>query len=217
MSYRFVGDLGDRFWSGYLLAYLPRRSSTPGSSYDPTNEEYLSLWEDDNVRQWALKEIHNDQRNVFEPFLVDKMVAEVYQSTQKILNSIDDWLELGSDDPKYEKESTYSHISKVDDRNSQAQYSRRTNDCPDLADTLSLMQRLSEANSEVLSKYRVRESARLHKPRWSEKDEGKYRKQVDSRKRLAEQQISLLLNQCGKIQSTLKRINDLKQEVIPEK
>ncbi len=106
---------------------------------------------------------------MLEPFLVEKMVTEVYQSTQKILDSINDWLELGSDDPKHEKESAYSHISKVDDRNSQAQYSRRTNDCPDLADTLSLMQRLSEANSETLNKWRVRELARLHKPRWSER------------------------------------------------
>ncbi len=142
------------------------------------------------------------------------MVNEVYQSTQKILDSINDWLELGSDDPKHEKESTYSHISKVDDRNSQAQYSRRTNDCPDLADTLSLMQRISEANSETLNKWRARELARLHKPRWSEKDEAKYRKRVDSQKRLAEQQISRLVNQRGQIESSLKRINDLKQEVI---
>lgn len=208
--------MGDRFWSGYLLAYLPRRISTRGSLYDPTNEEYLSLWEPQNVHQWTLRDIHNDQRNVLEPFLVEKMVTEVYQSTQKILDSINDWLELGSDDPKHEKESAYSHISKVDDRNSQAQYSRRTNDCPDLADTLSLMQRLSEANSETLNKWRVRELARLHKPRWSEKDEAKYRKRVDSQKRLAEQQISRLVSQHGQIESSLKWINDLKQEVFHE-
>ena len=210
LSCRFIGDLGDRFWSGYLLAYLPRRDSV---QYETIDDGYPSLWGWRNVEQWVAKEIHNDQRNVLEPFLVDKMVAEVYQSTQKILESIDDWLELGSDDVKREKQSTYSQISKVDDRNSQAQYSRRTNDCPDLAEMLNLMLRLSEANCEVLNKWRARELARLHKPRWSEKDEARFRKRVDSQKRLAEKQISLLDNQRGKIKDSLDRINGLKQEV----
>lgn len=181
--------------------------------HDTIGDEYPSLWGKRNVRQWVAKERHNDQRNVLEPFLVEKMVAEAYQSTQKILESIDDWLELGSDEVKREKQSTYSQISKVDDRNSQAQYSRRTNDCPDLAEMLNTMLRLSEANCEVLNKWKARELARLHKPRWSEKDEAKYRKGVDSQKRSAEKQISLLDNQRGKIRSSLDRINDLKQEV----
>lgn len=214
LSCRFVGDMGDRFWSGYLLAYLPRREGTlVYTTKVEYSSEYSSLWEPYNVDQWFQRQIHNDQRNVLEPFLVEKMVAEVYQSTQKILESIDDWLELGSDDPRYEKGSNYSHISKVDDRNSQAQYSHRSNDCPDLADTLSLVHRLSEANSEVLNKWRERELARVHKPRWSEKDEGKHRERVDSQKRFAEQQIASLINQRGHIQRILDRINDLKQEV----
>ena len=209
LSCRFVGDMGDRFWSGYLLTYLPRKSRTFGPL--DTDEEY-HLWE--NIHQWIRRDIHNDQRNVLEPFLVERMVAEVYHSTQKILDSIDDWLEIESEEPNYERQSAYAHISKVDDRNFQAQYSRRSNDCPDLEDTLSLINRLSEANVEVLNKWRQREMNRPYKPRWSEKDEGKYRRRVNSQKRLAEQQISLLTTQRGQIQSSLDRINSLKQEVI---
>ena len=203
--------MGDRFWSGYLLAYLPRRPSTFFSSIDTTDEDYSDTW--DGSWQWISRDNHNEQRNVLEPFLVERMVAEVYQSTRKILDSIDDWLKLKSDESRYETESAYSHISKVDDRNSQAQYSRRSNDCPDLEDTLSLIDGLSKANLETLEKWRKREKMRAHKPRWSEKDEGKHRKRIESQKKLAEKQISLLGNQRERIRSSLDRISGLKQEV----
>ncbi len=203
--------MGDRFWSGYLLAYLPRRPSRFFVPIDTTDEDYSDTWAD--FQQWIRRDNHNDQRNVLEPFLVERMVAEVYQSTRKILDSIDDWLELKSDESRYEKESAYSHISRVDDRNSQAQYSRRSNDYPDLEDTLSLIDRLSRANLETLEEWRKREKMRAHKPRWSEKDEGKHRKRIESQKKLAEKQVSLLGNQRERIRSSLDRINSLKQEV----
>lgn len=139
--------MGDKYWSGYLLTYLPGKSETIESPFNTTNEEMPEPW--DNAYRWFQRDIHNDQRNVLEPFLVEKMVVEVYQSTKRILASIDDWLEPETD-KRHEQDSTYSHISKVNDRNSQAQYSRRSNDCPDLEDTLVLLNRLSEANVETL-------------------------------------------------------------------
>lgn len=213
MSCRFIGDMGDRYWSGYLLTYLPGKSGTIDNPFNTTNEEIPELW--DYPSAWFQRDIHNDQRNVLEPFLVEKMVVEVYQSTKRILASIDDWLEPETDQQRHEQDSTYSHISKVNDRNSQAQYSRRSNDCPDLEDTLVVLHRLSEANVDTLSKWTQRERNRLppNKPRWSEKDEQRHGKWVDDQKRLAERRIFLLKDQLGHIQSSLERIRNLKQEV----
>ena len=205
--------MGDRYWSGYLLTYLPGKSGTIDNPFNTTNEEIPELW--DYPSGWFQRDIHNDQRNVLEPFLVEKMVVEVYQSTKMILASIDDWLEPETDQQRHERDSTYSHISKVNDRNSQAQYSRRSNDCPDLEDTLVFLHRLSEANVDTLSKWTQRERNRLppNKPRWSEKDEQRHGKWVDSQKRRAERQIFLLKDQLGHIQNSLERIRNLKQEV----
>ena len=213
VSCRFIGDMGDKYWSGYLLTYLPGNPDTTDSPFNTTNEEIPEPWE--NPRRWFRSELHNDQRNALEPFLVAKMVVEVYRSTKRILASIDDWLEPPKDKQRHEQDSTYSHISTVNDRNSQAQYSRRSNDCPDLEDTLVLLNRLSQANVENLRKFTQREKNRFspNKPRWSLKDEQKHRSQVDSHKRLAERQISLLNDQLGQIQSSLDRIKNLKQEV----
>ena len=211
LSCRFVGDMGDRYWSGYLLAYLPRELELLESLYDSGNEEDGEQW--DNSYRWFRRDNHNDQRNILEPFLVEKMVAEAYQSTKRILASVNDYFEPEIDKPKYEKEPTYSHISKVDERNYQAQYSRRSNALPDLEDTLILLNRFSEANCENLRIWQKRETERFHRPRWSRKDELKYRLLVDSQKRLAVRQVSLLIDQRGQIQTTLNRIKSLKQEV----
>lgn len=211
LSCRFVGDMGDRYWSGYLLAYLPRKLELLESLDDSGNEEDREQW--DNCYRWFRRDNHNDQRNILEPFLVEKMVAEAYQSTKRILASVNDYLEPEIDKPKYEKEPTYSHISKVDERNYQAQYSRRSNALPDLEDTLILLNRFSEANCENLRIWQKRETERFHRPRWSRKDELKYRLLVDSQKRLAVRQVSLLIDQRGQIQTTLNRIKSLKQEV----
>ena len=207
--------MGDRYWSGYLLTYLPGKSDTIDNPFNTTNEEFPEPWED--PFQWFLRvrESRNDQRKVLEPFLVEKMVVEVYQSTKRILASIDDWLEPETQRQRYEQDSTYSHISKVNDRNSQAQYSRRSNDCPDLEDTLVLLKRLSKANVDTLSKWTQRERNRIypHIPRWSEKDEQNHGKRVENQNRHAERQISLLNDQLGHIQSSLERISNLKREV----
>ena len=105
MSCRFIGDMGDKYWSGYLLTYLPRRSETIESAFNTTNEEMPEPW--DHPYQWFQRDIHNDQRNVLKPFLVEKMVVEVYQSTKRILASIDDWLEPETDKKRHEQDSTY--------------------------------------------------------------------------------------------------------------
>ena len=211
VSCRFIGDMGDKYWTGYLLTYLPGSSGTLEDSWNATKDE--TPWAEPS--QWFQKDIHNEQRNILEPFLIEKMVVEVYQSTQKILASIDDWLDPETDKQKHKQNSTYSHISKVDDRNSQAQYSRRSNDCPDLEETLTLLSRLSEANTKNLSKWKTREKERFepNKPRWSVKDEKKHRSRLDSQKRLVEQKISLLSDQFRQIQNSLARIGSHKQEV----
>lgn len=113
LTCRFAGDMGDKYWSAYLLIYLPRSSRLLEDS-----EAVSGLG---RLRQWFHESTRNDQRKILEPFLVEKMIAEVYQSTNNFLTSIDDWLDPDVEASKAGKGSTSSDFFKADDRNFDAQ------------------------------------------------------------------------------------------------
>ena len=205
LGYRFVGDMWDKYWSGWLLAYVPGESRGVGHLDRPNIEE--------NVKGWFDEKLKNDQRKILEPFIVGNMVAEVYQSTDRILRFVDDWLDPDIEFSKDDEGSKESNISKADDRNFGLQYNRSTI-CLDLDAILSMLRRLSEANVDSLHQWRKREESRHYKPRWSEKDELKYRELVDHQKRRAEQQISLLSRQYRQIETSIDQVRTHRQEVI---
>ncbi len=203
LGYRFVGDMGDRFWSGWLLAYIPGESRVLGHLDIPTMQ---------NVAQWFDEKTKNDQRRILEPFVVGNMVAEVYQSTDKILRQVDQWLDPEIDFLKDKQESNESNTFKADDQDFGLQYNRSST-CLELEAILSMLRRLSKANNESLNHWKQREKSRHYKPRWSEKDELNHAKQVDHQKRRAEQQISLLNDQHQRIETSIDQIRAHRQEV----
>lgn len=204
LGYRFVGDMGDRFWSGWLLAYIPGESKVLGHLDDPDIPQ--------NVSQWFDKNTKNDQRRILEPFVVGNMVAEVYQSTDKVLRQVDQWLDPEMDSLKDKQESNESNTFKADDQDFGIQYNRSST-CLELEAILSMLRRLSKANSESLYHWKQRETSRHYKPRWSEKDELNHAKQVDHQKRRAEQHISLLNDQHQRIETSIDQIRAHRQEV----
>lgn len=201
LGYRFIGDMGDRFWSGWLLAYVPGESRyrwhEPG-------------W--NNVWQWFDKKTKNDQRRILEPFLVGHMVAEVYESTEKILRHVDQWLDPEIEFAKDEEGSKESSVSKADEKDFGLQYNRSTT-CLELEAILSMLRRLSKANIDSLYHWGGREESRHYKPRWSEKDELNHREQVDHQKRRAEQQTFLLNDQHRQIETSIDQLRAHRQEV----
>ncbi len=204
LSYRFVGDMGDRFWSGWLLAYVPGESRVLGHLDRPSIPDHVVQWFDEKTK--------NDQRRILEPFLVGNMVAEVYQSTDKILRQVDQWLDPEVDSPKDKEESKESNVSKADDQDFGIQYNRSST-CLELEAILSMLRRLSKANVESLYHWGEREKSRHYKPRWSEKDELNHAKQVDHQQRRAEQQIFLLNDQYKQIEASIDQIRAHRQEV----
>lgn len=195
--------MADKYWTSYLLLYLPK-TDRRGLEY-PENLHHRN-----SVVSWFHETTRNDQRRILEPFIVEKMVAEIYRSTGEIIRSIDDWLEPV--DPSQAGQGSASSIYvKADDRNIDVQYNRSTT-CLELDAILSVLRRLSKANVDSLTQWAKRESTRHHKPRWSEKDEYEHRELVDHRQRGAEQQISLLRDQSRQIQTCIEQVRTHRQE-----
>jgi len=82
LSYLFVGDFDDRYWNGYLLAHLPKRSDKwlDGCGATPT------------TLSWLLPDLQHVQRSILEPYYVEKMLGEINFNVNIILKKVDDWL-----------------------------------------------------------------------------------------------------------------------------
>lgn len=204
LSYRFVGDMDDKIWTGFLLTHLPADSEIfrKPDDYDGYRD----------VQEWFHKDRKSDQRKVLEPFLVEKMVAELFQSTDRILKAIDDWLNPELDVSEDGKVLTQPKVSKADDRFVDVQYNRSAI-CLDLDATLRILRRLSKANVDSLGQWVKREQIRSFQPRWSEKDEFKFRELIDFQKRRAEQRISRVNDQYRWIQNLIEQVKTHRQEV----
>lgn len=203
LSYRIAGDMDDKFWTGYLLTHL--RADQDGSR--ETNLVYNGA-----MRKWFHRDRKTDQRKILEPFLVENMVAELLKSTDEILKAIDDWLDPETDAPKDGSLSIEPQVSKADDRFVDVQYNRSAM-CLDLDATLRVLRRLSEANVDTLGQWDKREQARNFKPRWSEKDEFKFRELIDFQKRRVEQQLARVNDQHRRIQDSIEQVRVHRQEV----
>ena len=203
LSYRIAGDMDDKFWTGCLFTHL--RADQYGS-----RETDLFHW--DAMHEWFHGDRKIDQRKILEPFLVEKMVAELLKSTDEILKAIDDWLDPETVAPKDGNLSIEPQVSKADDRFVDVQYNRSAI-CLDLDATLRALRRLSEANVGTLGQWDKREQARNFKPRWSEKDEFKFRELIDFQKRRVDQQLARANDQHRRIQDSIEQIRIHRQEV----
>ena len=204
LSYRFVGDMADKFWTGYLLANLPADSEI---FRKPNSYGYA------DIQEWFHEDRKLDQRKILEPFLVEKMVAVVFKNTNRILQTIDDWLNPEMDVSEDGKAVTQPKVTKADDRFVDVQYNRSAI-CLDLDSTLRILRHLSKSNVDSLGQWVKREKVRSCQPRWSEKDEFKFRELIDFQKRRAEQQISRVNDQYRRIQNSIEQVRTHRQEVI---
>lgn len=81
LSYRVNGDMDDRYWTAYLLAYLPKQSLAW-----PELTENKQVWFEPGSQQ--------DQRKILESYLVYIMASEAYTGTRELLEAINMWVEL---------------------------------------------------------------------------------------------------------------------------
>ena len=196
--------MDDRFWTGYLLIYCPA---------DSDGFRDTDLFYPDDIREWFHEDRRLDQRKILEPFVVEKMVAEMFRSIDEILKVIDVWLDPEIDGSGDGKAWTQPKVSKADDRFVDAQY-HRSAVCLELDATLRILRRLSKANVDSLGQWAKWEQTRNFQPRWSEKDEYKFRELIDFQKRRVEQQISRLNDQYRRVQDSIEQVRTHRQEVI---
>lgn len=196
--------MADKFWTGYLLANLPADSET----FRKPN-----FYGSSDIQEWFQEDRKLDQRKIFEPFLVEKMVAVLCKNTDRILRTIDDWLNPEIDVSEDGKAVTQPKTSRADDRFVDVQYNRSAI-CLDLDATLRILRHLAKANVDSLGQWVNREKIRNFQPRWSEKDEFKFRELIDFQTRRAEQQISRVNDQYRRIQNTIEQVRSHRQEVI---
>lgn len=196
--------MDDKFWTGYLLIYSPADSDGCRNTIH---------WDSYDIGEWFREDRRIDQRKVLEPFVVEKMVAEMVRSIDEILKVIDVWLDPEIDGSEDGKAWTQPKVSKADDRFVDAQYSRSAI-CLELDATLRILRRLSKANVDSLNHWTKREQTRNFQPRWSEKDEYKFRELIDFQKRRVEQQVSRMNNQYRRVQDSIEQVRIHRQEVI---
>lgn len=195
----------DRFWSGYLLSYLPQISKLL------KNPDWYVGAKD--LKSWFYTNTERDQRKILEPFLVEKMAGEIYQSTKIVLDCVDDWLNPTIDYLSGKGASSKSTRPKSKERNFDVRYMRSTI-CIDIDSILTTIRRCSEANLYSLDQWVKREENRHYKPRWTESDELRYRDLVDIQRKRAENQISMLRDQHRHIQSSIDQVKSHRQEVF---
>ncbi|KAH8812642.1 hypothetical protein F5884DRAFT_878489 [Xylogone sp. PMI_703] len=178
LSYRVNGDMDDRYWTGYLLTYLPKQSSVwPKLTYEN------STWFEPSSQQ--------DQRKILEPYLVHRMVFEAYNCTRELLEAVDKWVELKTSmDGSFDKLYTRSKV------------------CLDIDGILNQARRMLQTNIANLEAWLAREKTRSAKPRWSEKDELKHGNRRDHYNLQVKQQVSLLKEQSKKVESSINQLVD---------
>lgn len=76
--------MDDKCWTGYLLIYSPA---------DSDRFRDTDLFDFNDIDEWFHEDRRIDQRKVVEPFVVEKMVAEMFRSIDEILKVIDVWLD----------------------------------------------------------------------------------------------------------------------------
>ena len=204
LGYRFLGDMADRYWSGHLLSYVPG------------NSKLLRLPEwsvgSKDIKNWFHTNAERDQRKILEPFLVEKMAGEILQSTKTVLDIVDDWLQPPTDHWVEKGAASSFKRLKAQRRNFNVRYMRST-ECLEIDSILTTLRRLSEANLYSLDQWAKREENRHYKPRWTEKDELKYRDLVDIQRKRTEKIIAMLHDQYRHIQSSIDQVKSHRQEV----
>ena len=197
--------MADRFWSGYLLSYLPKNSKLlKNPDFDVGSK---------NLTSWFHSSAERDQRKILEPFLVEKMAGEIYKSTKVLLDSVNDWLSPAIDSLDEKGVSSKPNQFKAQKRNFDVRYVRSTT-CLEIDSILNMLRRLSEENLYSLDQWGKREETRQYKPRWTEKDEFRYGDLVDIQRKRASQQIFLLHDQYRRIQSSIDQVKSHRQEVF---
>ncbi|KAK4085532.1 uncharacterized protein Triagg1_522 [Trichoderma aggressivum f. europaeum] len=172
ISFRFDGDLLDRYWTCHLIEYRPQQRDDP---------KEMSFHIPTQPISGALKSNPWRQRRVLELLLFDRSLREILRCTEEILNEAKSTLRAAKDirnyGCSYEDEECKAEFS--DNHNRRVKASRdvfRSNDS--LYKMQEVLQEVEDDLSENLAKMQLwknRQNGRgPERPRWTLKDEYRY-------------------------------------------
>ncbi|KAH8658141.1 hypothetical protein BX600DRAFT_468717 [Xylariales sp. PMI_506] len=161
MSFRFVGDFFDRYWTCYFIEHVPMHDSDIVEDEADSPARFM-INDPSTDRSWG-------QRRVLELRFLDRMMTRLVRHTEDIVKAIK--LELGFSksllSSAAESSSTF--------RNSRQWQRYRT--------FLQLMEEDLELSIDAITKWERREDDRgLERPRWTSNDEKKYRTTINKLK-----------------------------------
>ncbi|EXJ89887.1 hypothetical protein A1O3_02954 [Capronia epimyces CBS 606.96] len=182
VGFRFFGDFFDRFWTCHFVEYIPRvasDASAPTPALDFIDHS-------DKRRSWR-------QRKVLELLLLDRILTEAVNSTRKIYKTVRRELDVKSDGAL-----TFSILTSDDYFASNKEWQKFEQVLQAVQDDLAGM-------LDTISKWESREKDReKERPRWTHKDESKYR--GDIRKLVG--QTSRKIHELKTYQSQVSSLKD---------
>lgn len=171
ISFRFDGDLLDRYWTCHLIEYRPEQSDNPKEIFNITTGEVNG----------ALKSNSWRQRRVLELVLFDRILREILSCTEEIINEGKGMLRAS----KVAENIDQIHRIAESDSTLPSVPNRETNShnvfclsTQSLYKIQEVIQEVEDNLNEVLAKmelWKNRQNVRgVDKPRWTPKDEYRY-------------------------------------------
>lgn len=182
MGFRVNGDFFDRYWTCYVIENILQQNDSFGK---------LSF---NNCEHWQ-------QRKVLELILLHRILANISQNTQRIINAVEEKSGVGGND--------LFGKSNPEERNIE-----------DLQEVLRVLFTLKNNFASILENidfWENRESVRgQERPRWTRNDEQKYRRSINRRLALCKRSISELKRQQARIESLIPLVTSIQDGMRAE-
>ncbi|KAI9832808.1 MAG: hypothetical protein M1819_004028 [Sarea resinae] len=186
ISFRFVGDMFDKYWTSYVLVHLGRPSNVRQSSWFQFNGR---AGEDEDFHQ-------HYQRKVLELCIFQQMTKEATISTDDIINLIEARIGEGA-------------INLIGGPTEDSLRDDLASSCPKLQQTLRLIKENLRANLALADRWIGRDSqAGTERPRWTEKDETRCREKITKESILITRNIDRMKSQLERVDNILKEIEN---------
>ncbi|PTB54328.1 hypothetical protein M431DRAFT_555750 [Trichoderma harzianum CBS 226.95] len=171
ISFRFDGDLLDRYWTCHLIEHRPQQRGSSKEMFNITTQPISG----------ALKSNPWRQRRILELLLFDRMLQEILRCTEEILKEAKGTLRaskgVGHGDWGYESAESESKYSDMQSQNNKAgrDFFLSNNSLYKIQEVLQEVEDDLNENLAKMQLWKSRQDGRgLDKPRWTLKDEYRY-------------------------------------------
>ena len=198
ISFRFVGDAHDRWWTCYTLSYRP------GSDEWFKPEKYAYKDRGDQKKRDP-EDLHG-QRKFIELALLEDITNDIVSSTQSILQLIDNTLGQGESPGSAEDDDFDVFSREFDAQKSHALSAEYVQ--------FSKLLRIAQDNhrrvTETIDDWDQKEKQRKNQLRWSYEDEREYRRPLDLKTRELRRNVTKMKEQGEDITWKIGDLKDLR-------